>query len=57
MLSFMVSMMYKGRTLNGVVVVTALVVFGLACTSSRAQWFIGDLRVRELGRHHQGPAL
>lgn len=42
MLSFMVSMMYKSRTLNIVVVATALVVFGLAHTASRAQWFIDD---------------
>ena len=53
MLSFMVSMMYKNRTLNTVVVVTALVVFGLAYTASRAQWFIDDeLYMKGMIPHH-----
>lgn len=44
MLSFMVSMMYKSRTLNAVVVVTAVVVFLAAYGASRAQLFIDDER-------------
>ena len=42
MLSFMVSMMYKSRTLNIVVVVTALIVSGAAYYASRAQAFVDD---------------
>lgn len=44
MLSFMVSMMYKNRTLNAVVIVTAVLVFLAAYGASRAQLFIDDER-------------
>jgi hypothetical protein len=53
MLSFMVSMMYKNRTLNIVVIVCALVVFGTAYTASRAQWFVDDeLYMKGMIPHH-----
>lgn len=42
MLSFMVTMMYKNRALNTVVVVSALVLSGSAYYASRTQLFIDD---------------
>jgi hypothetical protein len=53
MLSFMVSMMYKNRTLNIVVIACALVVFGAAYTASRAQWFVDEeLYMKGMIPHH-----
>ncbi|WP_435769078.1 DUF305 domain-containing protein [Nocardioides sp. SYSU DS0651] len=53
MLSFMVSMMYKSRKLNAVVVVAALVVSGTAYYASRSQLFVDDERYMQgMVPHH-----
>ncbi|WP_435746439.1 DUF305 domain-containing protein [Nocardioides sp. SYSU DS0663] len=53
MLSFMVSMMYKSRALNAVVVVTAIALFGAAYTASRTQLFVDDERyMKAMVPHH-----
>ncbi|WP_240641186.1 DUF305 domain-containing protein [Nocardioides ferulae] len=53
MLSFMVSMMYRNRTLNAVVIVAALVVGGAALYASRAQALVNDSTyMRAMIPHH-----
>lgn len=57
MLSFMVSMMYRSRILNTVVVVTALVLAGTALYASRSQLFVDDERYMEAMIPHHSIAI